>query len=137
MKNFIKKLICKLDDKVKEHRQYWQEFDDENSLSAMNATQNAIEIVRELADEYDNGWIFCSDKLPDKSGVYIVCYHKWTDGNYLPKFDCKRVKTCHYSMCTGWTKPIYFDKDAEKDTHHEILAWMPLPKLPKPYQEKG
>ena len=36
------------------------------------AFAKAIEIVKQEAAEYNDGWIPCSERLPDESGTYIV-----------------------------------------------------------------
>ena len=55
------------------------------------ALDKAIEIVNQLAEEYNNGWISCSERLPeiDKwvlgQGVYdimLVCYTKSYGGDF-------------------------------------------------------
>ena len=77
-------------------------------------------------------WISCEDNLPKKSGPYLVTVHEWTDGNYLPKTDRTTVKTNIFLAKDNgghWATPIYFDEQAEADSHREILAWQPMPEL--------
>ena len=35
----------------------------------------AKEAVQEVAEEYNGGWIACSERLPEESGYYLVTYH--------------------------------------------------------------
>ena len=77
------------------------------------------------------GWIPVTERWPDKSGRYLVTYHEWTDGNYLPKYDDICVKILRYQDAV-FKLPVCCDKQAEQDTHREVLAWMPLP---EPYKE--
>ena len=90
-------------------------------------------IANELAEEYNNGWINADVESPTENGKYIVYYRKWTDGNYLPKFDETEIRILRYRN-NDWVFPTYGDTEAEKDIHREVLAWQPLP---APYQPKG
>ena len=97
----------------------------------------AIEIINQTAEEYNNGWIPCSERLPEEGGYYLVTYHGWSNGDYLPKFDDTYVRRLHYQKSerfTGWNHPRYCDDKAENDTNREVIAWQPLP---QPYQPKG
>ena len=99
--------------------------------------ENAIEIINQTAAEYNNGWIPCSERLPEEGGYYLVTYHGWSNGDYLPKFDDTYVRRLHYQKSerfTGWNHPRYCDDKAENDTNREVIAWQ---KLPRPYQTKG
>ena len=96
-----------------------------------------IEIVKQESEKYNNGWIPCSERLPEEGGYYLVTYHGWSNGDYLPKFDDTYVRRLHYQKSerfTGWNHPRYCDDKAENDTNREVIAWQPLP---QPYQPKG
>ena len=102
-----------------------------------DALDKAIEIVKQEAEKYNNGWIPCSERLPEEGGYYLVTYHGWSNGDYLPKFDDTYVRRLHYQKSerfTGWNHPRYCDDKAENDTNREVIAWQPLP---QPYQPKG
>ena len=86
-------------------------------------------------DNTDNGWIPCSERLPEESGYYLVTYHNWSDGNFLPKYDDTYVRRLHYQISehfVGWNYPKNVDDRAENDCHKEVIAWQPLP---EPYKE--
>ena len=74
----------------------------------------------------NRGWIPVSERLPEESGRYITTYHEWTDGEYLPKYDETYVKILKYHEAT-FRFPRCIDKNAEADTHREVIAWQPLP----------
>ena len=89
-----------------------------------------IEIVKQESEKYNNGWIPCSERLPEEGGYYLVTYHGWSNGDYLPKFDDTYVRRLHYQKSerfTGWNHPRYCDDKAENDTNREVIAWQPLP----------
>ena len=103
----------------------------------------AIEIVKQEAEKFgtdinvvSNGWIPCSERLPEESGYYLVTYHDWSDGNFLPKYDDTYVRRLHYQISehfVGWNYPKNVDDRAENDCHKEVIAWQPLP---EPYKER-
>lgn len=100
-----------------------------------NGINKAYSIVREVSKEYNNSWIPCSERLPEESGYYLVTYHDWSDGNFLPKYDDTYVRRLHYQISehfVGWNYPKNVDDRAENDCHKEVIAWQPLP---EPFKE--
>lgn len=101
-----------------------------------NAIDKAKQIVQEVAEECNGGWIPCSERLPEESGYYLVTYHDWSDGNFLPKYDDTYVRRLHYQVSehfVGWNYPKNVDDRAENDCHKEVIAWQPLP---EPFKER-
>ena len=87
------------------------------------------------AEEYNSGWIPCSERLPEDGGYYLVTYHEWSKGNFLPKYNDTYVRRMHYQKSerfTGWNYPVCVDDRAENDTNREVIAWQPLP---EPFKE--
>jgi hypothetical protein len=87
--------------------------------------EKAIQIVSEVEAEYGNGWIPCSERLPEGGSDYLVTqYNEDAIDEY----------------CDGYrTGIIFFDKlgwwdDIDSSCGWEIIAWMPLP---EPYKEEG
>ena len=59
----------------------------------------------ESYDVINNGWITSSESFPYESGYYLVTYHEWSNGDYLPKFDDTYVRRLHYQRSehfAGW-----------------------------------
>lgn len=108
-----------------------------------NGIDEAIEIVKREAEKFgtdtnvvSNGWIPCSERLPEESGYYLVTYHDWSDGNFLPKYDDTYVRRLHYQISehfVGWNYPKNVDDRAENDCHKEVIAWQ---SLPEPFKER-
>ena len=106
------------------------------TLGITNMSEYSKQIVKEVSEEYKCGWIACSERLQEESGYYLVTYHDWSDGNFLPKYDDTYVRRLHYQISehfVGWNYPKNVDDRAENDCHKEVIAWQPLP---EPYKER-
>ena len=111
------------------------EADEKHTFDGCINKRYANQIVQEVAEEYKGGWIPCSERLPEESGYYLVTYHDWSDGNFLPKYDDTYVRRLHYQISehfVGWNYPKNVDDRAENDCHKEVIAWQPLP---EPFKE--
>lgn len=70
----------------------------------------------------NNGWIPCSERLPENNTVVLVTYI--TD-------DLEFIVYCVKYVDGEWEQPDYSEWSLDKDM---VLAWQPLP---SPYQSKG
>lgn len=96
-----------------------------NSGNRLIPVQDAKNIVQEVAEEYNNGWIPCSERLPEigqevivatKNGsVFSNIYYDYTDSN--------AKEPCFHS----WDDEMWncFEPD--------VIAWQPLP---EPFKER-
>lgn len=85
----------------------------------------AIEIVKQEAEQYDNGWIQCSSGiLPKRSNSYCVTKICENDGNPI-------YETCHEIF---WTNDNKWDCERDEDCEWRVIAWK---EKDKPYQPKG
>lgn len=126
MKEFIEKLIERLEeiynrnDKAKKEayeEREWEYFD--LFMHRNEGVYTSISIVNQLAEEHNNGWIACSERLPDVSGNYLtyVYYDDYENKYYsieVDEIDCD-------GMVKEWNRTI-----------GQIVAWQPLP---APYKE--
>lgn len=90
----------------------------------------AIESVKQEAEQYNNGWIACTDRLPTReeyqrgNGRFLVTYGNRT---YEAEFDIYESHTFGKSrMSTDW---FVTDKC--------VTHWQNEPLPPKPYQPNG
>ena len=91
----------------------------ENFLKAI--TNEVIEIVKQEAEQYNNGWIPCSEKLPDVKQDVLVTV-KYTGFMGMHGY---WIKTGHMEAENDWWGDC---------AGGEVIAWQPLP---QPYQPKG
>jgi len=77
----------------------------------------AIGIINQLAEEYNNGWIPCSERLPEEYGEYLCC-DKY--GEYIIGYPVARVSSDDYYVETS------------QEIMNDCIAWQPLP---APYKE--
>ena len=91
--------------------------------------REAIEIVDQVAEEYNNGWIPCSERLPEIYGEYLVTLElNWFDEILYATDEAKFVEgdgyvDDHWGTRNGWNK-------CKKCS---VIAWQPLP---KPYKKE-
>ena len=140
MKEFIEKLIGRLEeisventcsdcpykakcDEVQEHIN-----DETTDLCGATIKALSIEIVNQLAEEYrqdldknSQGWISCSERLPEKNGMYLVTQKRYSlDNRRMIGIETDYVQF----SCGEWCRARFL----------EVIAWQPLP---TPYQPKG
>ena len=107
-----------------EKKQYFQKFyetdgkteeDEYINKATQLAFDDAKEIVQEVAEEYNGGWIACSERLP-KYGEVVMCSCT-NSGITISCITYKGVKP---------SKSVRFGQ-------HSVIAWQPLP---EPFKER-
>ena len=96
------------------------EEDEKHTFDGCINKRFAIAIVKQEAEQYNNGWIPCSERLPKENGYYYV--------TQIAK-----------SVSTG--KKIAIEKayvefsigEWRRAKHLEVIAWLDI----EPYQTKG
>ena len=83
---------------------------DTKELCRICVVDDAIEIVKQEADQYNNGWIPCSERLP-KYGEVVMC--SCTNGGI--------TISCITHKGVTPSKSVRFGQ-------HSVIAWQPLPK---------
>lgn len=115
MKEFVEKLIGRLE----EQKSDWN-YDYNVPIN------DAIEIVNQLAEEYNNGWIPCEKELPE-TNESVLCWAKST---------ARGGDVCFVG---SYHKGFWF-LQSSANTHsfpgqYKIVAWQQLPEPFKPIAE--
>ena len=91
-----------------------------------DALDKAIEIVKQEAAEYNNGWIPVEERMPEEAFGCLVTV-----------IDCNPVTLTEFEnilpYVVGYDGDSWNDADGE-EIPFEVIAWR---KLPTPYQPKG
>lgn len=127
-----------------------------------NALDKAVEIVKQEADQYNNGWISCSEKKPPvETEVFIVTKRKYrsgkvkyttttaiyedgtvseTNSNWLwedIEGEWDKENKC-YLIPEGWWETDFTSNVLNNDNNaidDEVVAWQPLPGPYRPNEE--
>lgn len=138
MQEIFEKIIEKLESEAKRWEDSGTEYKDKCEIAVGRGLRNAIEIVKQEAGQYNNGWVPCSDRLPeDCDNRFYMCIVENHEED-LPMF-------CQYDeeYGFGFWHDIYDEHtlgfvDSEFKTNEElgyekVIAWQQL----LPYQPKG
>lgn len=114
MQEVFEKIKERLEEKSIEHAINAQQFGEDGWTTHASkeyiisaAYENAIEIVNQVAEEYNNGWIPCSDRLPEARQVILATI-------FVKSQQRRFVSQIMYS---DW----WLEGDAT------IIAWQPMP----------
>lgn len=73
-----------------------------------------ISIIENIAEEYNNGWILCSERLPEKNKI--------TKDGFSEEYWCKLRTNKYYALCEYDGSFI-----TEDESVTDIIAWRELP----------
>ena len=139
MKEFIDKII----EKLEEERQQAEKdislsdtYDEANRCGGKEeAYEKARNIINQLAEEYNDGWILCSERMPDEhDSVFAKFYatNKWNDAMFKKISDTvnvtvidekgKGVTTQARTTDGKWSCELL-----KCNKLYRIIAWQPLP----------
>lgn len=123
MKEFVEELICRL--KTKKESVELVNLDYAEGLK--DAYEIAIEIVNQLAEERNDGWIPCSEKLPENDDD-VLCWYEYRimQGTHEGEMNQEYGIGYYRKYYKRWYGEVSSGRDCK------VIAWMPLP---KPYKE--
>ena len=122
MKEFVNKLIGRLEELKTEALDKW------DGGASHRAYSKAIDIANELAEEYNNGWIPCSERLPDNDNE-VLCWYEYR----IMQGTCISKMAHRYGI--GWysKKSDIWVGEVSVGVDCKVIAWQPLP---QPYAEQ-
>ena len=123
MNEFIEKLFGRLE----EHKTkaYVTGFTNNHyELGACHAMDDAVKIVNQLAEEYNNGWIPVEKTLPKKSGYYTVTEEQYS-------LDMRK------KMGVRVSHEVQFDAEEQRWHRAKFLKVIAWKEHETPYQPKG
>ena len=96
-----------------------------------------IEIVQEVAEEYNNGWIPCSERLPEERDWYLAVFEEVDTGFIGLPYIADYLMGEHTIATTedGWIIHNCTDREDVSSEYYKKLkcvAWQPLP---EPFKE--
>ena len=118
MKEFINKLIERLEEYP--HGKY----EDEYGKGFSNGINVAIKEVNELAEEYNNGWIACSERLPDEEEMKRAYCRNKRGCEFIVIIEGATRQTTLYRTLDGF----WLDEHSQI---YNVTDWQPLPELSK------
>ena len=127
MNKAFEKILEKFDAK----KQYFQKFyeadgkteeDEYINKATQLAFDDAKNIVQEVAEEYNNGWIACSERLPEEPEEGLTDLDECDE--YIAMIENADIPTAlNYAGNGEWYRDGEF---------YKVIAWQPLP---EPYKE--
>ena len=126
MNKAFDKILERLEEKLRKSEERYNRYLDDSNLSCMfdksdieetrvDTIKEMLEIVQEVTEEYNGGWIACSERLP-KYGEVVMCSCT-NSGITISCITHKGVKP---------SKSVRFGQ-------HSVIAWQPLP---EPFKER-
>ena len=91
--------------------------------------ERASRLVKEVAEEYNGGWIACSERLPedDKKQYIVQKTNGFIDILGFTK-DAYKLDRYDFAEYKGKKKQLFYDYDSEYGySEWECEAWQPLP----------
>ena len=130
MNKAFEKILERLEEKLKKSEERYHRYLDDSNLPCIfdksdieetraDTIKEMLEIVQEVAEEYNNGWIPCSEKLPELRQDVLVTV-KYTGFMGMHGY---WIKTGHMEAENDWCGDC---------AGGEVIAWQPLP---KPFQK--
>ena len=104
MKSVFEKIIEKLEE-IRIKKTCNTEKCDTKELCRICVVDDAIEIVKQEAEQYNNGWIPVSEKLPEESLNSVIgwdeyrercCFVQYIGGRFVLGDDTEPVKITHW-----------------------------------------
>lgn len=129
MNKEFEKILEKLEEQIRIEESIAKEENEGHPIThqyAANCMKVIEKFVKQEAEQYNGGWIPCSEQLPEESFGCLV-----TVMDYEPSTQTDFENILPYFV--GYDGHRWNDADGE-EIPFDVIAWQPLP---QPYQPKG
>ena len=143
MKEVFEKIIEKLEE-LQNYACFPTEWVNEEQSKIHSYYANKLTEILKLTEQYNNGWISCSERFPDECVPVNVTWINRNPESYYAKIkDVPFSETAVYynskwywysSTCVDYLREYGKNDFDLVDKDIDIIAWQPLP---QPYQPKG
>ena len=148
MKEAFEKILERLDEELRKSEERYYRYLDDSNLPCMfdksdieekrvDTIKEMLEIVQEVAEEYNGGWIPCSERLPEEE-LEKAKKERGSEAVFpvLATINKKHVVTGEkYTTVSRAFYGCYNDKNFYNACCDklDVIAWQPLP---EPYKER-
>lgn len=96
-----------------------------------------IEIVQEVAEEYNNGWIPCSERLPEERDWCLAVFEEVDTGFIGLPYIAEYLMGKHTIATTedGWIIHNCTDREDVSSEYYKKLRCVAWQSLPEPFKE--
>ena len=138
MNKVFEKIIEKLEIERTIANNTFMNYEMNVDLGRVFGLKKAIEIVKQEAEQYNNGWIPCSERLPEERDWYLAVFEEVDTGFIGIPYIADYLMRSHTKFTTedGWIISNCSDREDESAEYYKNLrcvAWQPLP---QPYQQQ-
>ena len=114
-------------------------YDSSSIIGEKNVWAKAIEIVKQEAEKYNNGWIPCSERLPEERDWYLAVFEEVDTGFIGLPYIADYLMGSHTEFTTedGWIIHNCSDREDESAEYYKNLRCVAWQLLPEPYQPNG
>lgn len=124
MQKAFEKIVERLEEKIQNKYDLYDVNNMRLVQGGIYGLKEAIEIVNQVAEEYKDGWIPCSEKLPEEPERGMLDMENLPEYNVVIK-GADKATSLHYAGDGEWY-------DFITEAFYKVEVWRPLPE----YQPK-
>ena len=122
-----KVLIERLEERIDGNKKYTSSPMGNDARNQIIGLKKAIQIAKDLASEHNNGWIPCSERLPQENEpVDAVCEVV----NVMMKSGTVTSGWCNRYLERWYVLDEHCDYPLQQN-YEDVIAWQPLPPAPR------
>ena len=108
-------------------------------VGIINGVMYSKKIVQEVAEEYNGGWIACSERLPEERDWCLAVFEEVDTGFIGLPYIAEYLMGKHTKFTTedGWIIHNCSDREDESAEYYKNLRCVAWQQLPEPYKENG